>query len=104
MKASFMCKECEYWYCRECLDSMHQLRGPLAYHTITEPRKKTKRDSTVGQCDAHDEVMEFYCLSCKMSVCQSCLSDTHKDHGAENFRQYSKRLKVVLLIFICLPN
>ena len=94
MKASFMCKECEYWYCSECLDSMHPSKGPLAYHTIIEPREKQKQDCAVTKCDFHDDLMDLYCLQCEVSACESCLDDIHKDHATESLYLYSKRVKV----------
>ena len=93
-RASLMCEECDYWYCENCLESMHQSKGPFAYHTITKPKMKQKGGKVIAKCEMHDCEHEFYCILCKDAVCQSCLGDLHKNHEVENVLQYNKQMKV----------
>ena len=94
VKATYMCQECGYWYCKSCLESMHQLKGPFANHSITEPKEKPQRENRVMKCHYHDAELEFYCLSCKDAACEKCRYQMHQRHQIESLQQYCEQSKV----------
>lgn len=96
--ATVMCEQCDVLYCEMCRESCHPSRGPLAKHSLTEP----KRQSNVslkpkdGKCFEHqDENLSMYCLVCKIAVCGQCLMDSrHTSHDVQAIALMCKAQKV----------
>lgn len=105
--ATVMCEQCEVLYCDPCKEICHPARGPLAKHTLSEP----KRNSAVAgkakdsKCVEHvDEIVSMYCLVCKVGVCAVCVMDSrHTSHDVQAIALMCKAQKVryiLLLLFI----
>lgn len=96
-EATVICEQCEVLYCDVCRDSCHPSRGPLAKHTLLEPRRgQTTKNKKDGRCPDHDEEnLSMYCMVCKVAVCALCLHDTrHTSHDVQAISSMCKAQKV----------
>lgn len=99
--ATIMCEQCEVLYCDPCKEICHPSRGPLAKHTLSEP----KRNSAVSskgkdtKCSEHvEETISMYCLVCKIGVCAICLMDSrHTSHDVQAIAIMCKAQKVRII-------
>ncbi|KAF5294515.1 hypothetical protein FQA39_LY13369 [Lamprigera yunnana] len=98
--AMVMCEQCEVLYCDSCRESCHPSRGPLAKHTLVEPKRGQSICSIVkeGKCHEHeDETSSMYCLVCKIGVCAVCLMDSrHASHDVQAIATMCKAQKTEL--------
>ncbi|XP_022914480.1 E3 ubiquitin-protein ligase TRIM9 isoform X2 [Onthophagus taurus] len=98
--ATVMCEQCEVLYCDSCKETCHPARGPLAKHTLSEPKRNTaslaKGKDT--KCPEHsDEILSMYCLVCKVGVCAICLMDSrHTSHDVQAIAHMCKAQKTEL--------
>lgn len=93
--AAVVCEQCEIRYCDSCRELCHPARGPLAKHTLVAPRggATTIRESV---CIEHcTELLSMFCLTCKIALCQQCLSDNrHQSHEIQSIAAICKSQKV----------
>lgn len=96
--AAVVCEQCEIRYCRECCELCHPARGPLAKHNLIVPRgagcgASNGRESV---CIEHcTEALSMFCLTCKIALCQQCLSDNrHQSHEIQSIATICKSQKV----------
>ncbi|KAJ1519332.1 hypothetical protein ONE63_004630 [Megalurothrips usitatus] len=88
-------------YCDACREACHPARGPLARHTLLEPRQgkaalRTKAGRGEAACAEHaEEALSLYCLVCRAAVCGLCLHDTrHAHHDVQAINAMCKAQKV----------
>lgn len=103
MDATFMCEQCEIYYCDQCCEQCHPQRGPLLKHTLVAAkygRELIKRKNQIKEsmCADHpDETVNFYCLLCKCSCCTQCVNDTsHINHQMQHINTQCKSQKAEL--------
>lgn len=98
--AAVVCEQCEIRYCDSCRELCHPARGPLAKHNLVAPRgvgvasaATTIRESV---CIEHcTETLSIFCLTCKIALCQQCLSDNrHQSHEIQSIATICKSQKV----------
>lgn len=86
-EATVMCEQCEVRYCTSCRESCHPLRGPLAKHILTDPKRGINNSAKgkTGTCPEHaEETLNMFCSICKTCVCAVCLLDTrHMSHDVQ---------------------
>ena len=99
--ANIMCEQCEVFYCDDCKDSCHPMRGPLAQHNLVSPTDgkvllRQKHRTKELNCREHvDENLSLYCVLCKTSVCCVCVQDgQHINHDAQPLGAMCKAQKV----------
>ena len=99
--AVIMCEQCEIYYCDECRESCHPMRGPLMKHTLVAPklgRDLIKRKNRIkeSKCSDHpNEFVSLYCLVCKSSCCALCVNDSvHMNHQMQQINIFAKSQKV----------
>jgi tripartite motif-containing protein 9/67 len=100
--AVFMCEQCEIYYCEECKDAFHPMRGPLQKHTLVLPKVgrdlvRRKNRSKESKCAEHaTENANYYCLLCKCSCCNLCVTEdsTHLNHQIQPINGFCKSQKV----------
>lgn len=108
--ATVMCEQCNVLYCDSCRDACHPARGPLAKHTLHEPRRgvvnaarSARAAAKDGRCPEHEEeILSMYCMVCKQAVCALCLHDTrHTSHDVQAIAAMCKAQKVnIYILFI----
>ncbi|CAG9831487.1 unnamed protein product [Diabrotica balteata] len=85
--ATVMCEQCEVRYCTSCRESCHPLRGPLAKHVLSDPKRglNSSTKGKTGNCPEHvEETLNMFCSICKICVCAICLLDTrHISHDVQ---------------------
>ena len=98
-----MCEQCEIFYCDECRDSFHPMRGPLQKHNLIEPKRgreltKFKNRNKESKCSDHqNELVNYYCLLCKCNCCSLCITESiHLNHQIMPLNQYCKSQKVAI--------
>jgi tripartite motif-containing protein 9/67 len=100
--AVFMCEQCEIYYCEECKDAFHPMRGPLSKHELVSPKVgrdlvRRKNRSKESKCAEHaSENANYYCLLCKCSCCNLCVTEdsTHLNHQIQPINGFCKSQKV----------
>ena len=104
--AAFMCEQCEIYYCEDCRESCHPMRGPLQKHVLVAPKLgrdliRKKNRTKESKCGDHvSEQVSLYCLLCKSSCCGLCVNDTaHINHQMQPINQFCRSQKVNGLIF-----
>lgn len=104
--ASVWCEQCEIFYCDECRDTCHPMRGPYSKHNLVEATlgrdmlRRKSRAREAAKCDDHpNECATLYCLLCKTSCCSLCVTESsmHLNHQILHINQYSKSQKVILI-------
>ena len=103
-----MCEQCEIYYCEECRESCHPMRGPLMKHTLVAPklgRDLIKRKNRIKESKCSDHLNEFvslYCLVCKSSCCSLCVNDSvHMNHQMQQINIFAKSQKVSNDLDLC---
>lgn len=97
--ATVVCEQCQIRYCDCCRELCHPTRGPLAKHNLVTPRgTSTARESV---CIEHcTESLSIFCLTCKIAVCQQCLSDNrHQSHEIQSIATICKSKKVNEIVY-----
>lgn len=96
--AAVVCEQCEIRYCDSCRELCHPARGPLAKHNLTAPRGASNHRESV--CIEHcTETLTVFCLTCKIALCQQCLSDNrHQSHEIQSIATICKSQKVKTLM------
>lgn len=104
--AVFMCEQCEIYYCEQCREACHPMRGPLQKHVLVAPKfgrdlLRKKNRSKESKCSDHlDENVNSYCLLCKCACCTLCLNDTaHINHQMQPINTYCKSQKVIKFFY-----
>lgn len=102
--AVYMCEQCEIYYCEDCKDAFHPMRGPLAKHSLVGSRvgrdlmnNKKKNKIKESKCPEHcNESAVFYCLLCKSACCGLCVNEdsTHLNHQIQPINSFCKSQKV----------
>jgi tripartite motif-containing protein 9/67 len=100
--AAFMCEQCEIYYCEDCKDAFHPMRGPLQKHTLVPPKVgrdlvRNKNRIKESKCAEHPtESANYYCLLCKCSCCNLCVTEdsTHLNHQIQPINGFCKSQKV----------
>ena len=99
------CFECAKFMCSDCVNA-HQL-----FINLTEGHKVTpvkqfqpqdyealmKRQSFCSQQYHEREIVRFFCLKCKLCVCQICIATDHKTHDVELLDKVADGEKVNIL-------
>ena len=85
------CFECAKFMCSDCVNA-HQLFTNLTEGHKVTPVKQfqaqdyealVKRQSFCSQQYHEREIVRFFCLKCKLCVCQICIATDHKTHDVE---------------------
>ncbi|XP_055300880.1 E3 ubiquitin-protein ligase TRIM9 isoform X2 [Sitodiplosis mosellana] len=94
--ATVVCEQCQIRYCDSCRELCHPARGPLAKHSLVSPRDGSKTATRESICIEHcTEPLALYCLTCKIALCQQCLSDNrHQSHEIQSIAIICKSQKV----------
>ena len=100
------CKECNQFFCQECID-MHKKWARFATHkllsladnvTLVSPVSFAKQVKIIN-CSVHGNPLELFCKTCEDVVCQSCIAADHKAHdysGADYYRRRCQKLEFYL--------
>lgn len=101
LAATVMCEQCEIFYCDSCRNSCHPDRGPFTKHKLLNPEEgkallKSKRLQKEVKCTDHSEqVLNLFCLTCKIPVCSTChLDGRHINHDTKAIGAICKSQKV----------
>lgn len=103
--AVLMCEQCEVFYCEQCKDEFHPLRGPLAQHQLVTPLEgktilRQRNREKESKCKEHaEEHLTMYCLICKETVCYLCIQEgnRHLNHDVQATAAICKSHKVFYL-------
>ncbi|XP_013416396.1 E3 ubiquitin-protein ligase Midline-1-like [Lingula anatina] len=96
-RAKKSCMDCNASYCSNCLEITHPNREPFNQHTLVAPTRNPR--PKVVQCSQHREVVNAYCVSCKMLACAVCVhAGVHQGHRLlpvdEAFQELRSSLEV----------
>lgn len=104
--ALFMCEQCEVYYCDQCRELCHPMRGPLAKHSLVAPKfgrelVRQKNRSRESKCSDHSsENVTLYCLLCKCACCHLCVTESvHINHQTQPINLFCKSQKVNATLF-----
>ncbi|ESO94244.1 hypothetical protein LOTGIDRAFT_215734 [Lottia gigantea] len=98
--ATTMCEQCEVFYCDTCRDGCHPARGSLAKHNLVDPTQgqniiESKKKRKEVKCKEHsEEVLNMFCVGCKLPVCYVCSQDgRHINHDVQSLVSICKQQK-----------
>ena len=92
------CFECAKFMCSDCVNA-HQLFSNLTEGHKVTPVKQfqpqdyealMKRQSFCSQQYHEREIVRFFCLKCKLCVCQICIATDHKSHEGHDVELLDK--------------
>ena len=99
--ALLMCEQCEIYYCEQCRELCHPMRGPLIKHSLVAPKfgreliKKKNRHKESKCSDHSTENVNLYCLLCKCPCCNLCVTESvHINHQTQPINSFCKSQKV----------
>ncbi|CAL8329586.1 unnamed protein product [Boreogadus saida] len=75
LKAVKSCLVCLISYCQTHLEPHHRVAG-LKKHRLVEPMDRLE----ARMCKKHNQLLELFCQTEQVSVCQFCTEDDHKSH------------------------
>ncbi|XP_059893897.1 E3 ubiquitin-protein ligase TRIM39-like [Gadus macrocephalus] len=75
LKAVKSCLMCLISYCQTHLEPHHRVAG-LKKHRLVEPMDRLEE----RMCKKHNQLLELFCQTEQVSVCQFCTEDDHKSH------------------------
>ena len=100
-EAVVMCEQCETFYCEQCRECCHPMRGPLQKHSLVPVKMgrdllRRKNKMRESKCPDHpSEQVSLYCMVCKSACCHLCVSDSvHLNHDMQQINLFSKSQKV----------
>lgn len=70
---SHYCLECEQYFCENC-KTIHKSQSISKNHLFQSS------SDLISKCKDHNEGLSFFCNTCNLSVCRSCLTANHKKH------------------------
>lgn len=78
--ATQFCKDCEQFYCQNCVES-HQNIKKVCNHSMTlvDEMPKKQIEKAIKTCTKHEKPFNTLCTSCKVLICQDC-GQAHKEH------------------------
>ncbi|XP_002732700.1 uncharacterized protein LOC100377716 [Saccoglossus kowalevskii] len=100
--SSNRCVDCAMFLCRNC--SMAHKYKPVSrnHHTMTTDQYQQARlkDPSIAQlavnCTAHnDKVIEFYCETCQIPTCGSCIRQIHREHVLVDINHAADEVRVL---------
>ena len=107
-EATFMCEQCDIFYCDVCKENFHPSRGPLAKHTLIDPKigrslNKNRTQVSELKCIEHREMSLInFCLTCKVAACCICIQESrHLNHNVHSLAMMCKAQKVILFASYC---
>ncbi|KAH8324757.1 hypothetical protein KR074_004956, partial [Drosophila pseudoananassae] len=100
------CSKCDAFYCNRCFDMVHKHSRVLKSHVFQKFRYETPGFRCTGmrigdeffpepgneKCKHHNLIRNIRCLSCRMSFCQECPIQQHKDHNMKTLTDLNVQL------------
>ncbi|XP_028399229.1 tripartite motif-containing protein 45-like isoform X3 [Dendronephthya gigantea] len=91
------CKDCLQFLCNPCAES-HQRSGDTRSHFLLSKDKlkdnKPAENARAVKCSVHrNELIKFYCHTCKMIICISCTVLEHKEHKIKSVEESAGKAK-----------
>ena len=89
-QAEAFCRHCNYFICKECVESHHKMRVFHSHEVISFDEVKkvgTKdlptRSTPAKECGRHQKSLDIFCLDCSNLICCDCTIRDHRDHSFE---------------------
>ncbi|XP_064596515.1 probable E3 ubiquitin-protein ligase MID2 [Liolophura sinensis] len=108
-KAVKFCTDCCLLYCKDCLVSLHPMRGAMKRHRLissleylsqeTTQRQTSSRDEQSTQqasCARHGQPFMMYCEPCRMVICVGCVVE-HPGHAMRDIPSAAENDKPAVL-------
>ncbi|XP_064596405.1 E3 ubiquitin-protein ligase Trim36-like [Liolophura sinensis] len=108
-KAVKFCTDCCLLYCKDCLASLHPMRGVMKRHRLISsleylsqetPQRQTsgrgEQSTQQASCARHGEPFCLYCVRCRMVICVGCVVD-HPEHAVRDISSAAENYKPAVL-------
>ena len=88
------CVDCEDFLCEECLKQHERIRMFLSHKTVAKELFRARSPdmvfSTTSQpeydsCKKHNKLLDLYCTTCDILICQSCAENDHRDRQKHQY-------------------
>ncbi|XP_033731287.1 E3 ubiquitin-protein ligase TRIM56-like [Pecten maximus] len=108
-KATHRCRECEIFFCEDCVNAHQRIRSFRRRHTVFSLQRSQNEEYTVSDfasqqfCEDHeDQKLSFYCcgLRCGTPICQTCYTLRHSqgsDHDVRDIGEVYETEKLKLM-------
>ena len=84
---SFYCFQCCSFWCDDCISLHNGIRANKEHHALAlkdfqdrDFENILKRPTFCGKPGHEKKEMEFFCKSCKVAICYSCIATLHEGH------------------------
>ena len=92
------CFECAKFMCSDCVNAHELFKNLTEGHKVTPVKQfqpqdyeaLMKRQSFCSQQYHEREIVRFFCLKCKLCVCQICIATDHKSHEGHDVELLDK--------------
>jgi len=85
------CSNCRLWLCKECKKDFHN--DYFKSHNLKNFNEIDEVDNNL--CSIHKNyIYNFYCKTCKKSICYKCNLNEHKEHWKISFVDYMNQFKI----------
>ncbi|XP_064616379.1 uncharacterized protein LOC135480471 [Liolophura sinensis] len=97
-KAVKFCSTCTLLYCKDCLASLHPMRGGLARHCLISAQEylSQKTSDSYLECGRHGQPLSIYCVTCQDVICLGCLGE-HPLHQTRDIRSATEEDKAMVM-------
>ena len=85
---SFYCFQCSAFWCDDCISLHNGIRANKEHHALAlkdfqdqDFENILKRPAFCGKPGHEKKELEFFCKSCEVSICYSCVATLHEGHS-----------------------
>ena len=99
--STLWCKNCNFNYCSKCEKQFHGKHKGFQKHirvTLMEKQEKERIENNIfkQQCKCFSKnLLEYFCLDCKMSICRYCLKCDHEIHASTPLKNIFDSMKAI---------
>jgi hypothetical protein len=80
IRATNMCRECDYLYiCDNCSEIHGKNKATVCHQLVPLVSKKPTTNEAI--CNSHEMTLTSFCLTCSEPVCKICVTVEHGDHN-----------------------
>ncbi|VDI16452.1 Hypothetical predicted protein [Mytilus galloprovincialis] len=90
----YYCYECKKALCKPCRTNKHDCIAANKKHIVTDLKCVDLTSlKNIPNCKEHNTDFSLYCTSCKVLICQECVTTTHSGHTFSTMKERAKLMK-----------
>lgn len=90
----YYCYECKKALCKPCRTNKHDCIAANKKHIVTDLKCVDLTSlKNIPNCKEHNTDFSLYCTSCKVLICQECVTTTHSGDTFSTMKERAKLMK-----------